>query len=342
MQFRNPRSLMPAVVTLLVAGCGGGGGGGEGGSGEGGAPEAQGLAARNTAEGRWTGQTSSGFRVDAVILEDGQTWGLYSDGDSPVGAVQGSTATAGGNLSATLTEYSLLDDTAADAVFNGTVQEKSTIDATASTGTRLLLSYDVNYERAASNAELAGTYAIGAAGQVTVDSSGQFTWAASAQCTLGGRLSPRPSGRNVFDASLTYSGAACPHANGTSISGVAYLDTASAPARLVALALRPDRVIGFFAIGVRQADPVAQGAGAPAPTPAPAPVPLPAAPPALTPPAPAAPAPPPAPPPQDPDDDDDDDDEDEDDDNNVQRVLGELERRLESLLSGAVVGGTGN
>jgi len=148
MQYRNPRALTPVIVTFLLAGCGGGGSGVEQPTGA--------APAVNAAEGYWIGRTSAENRADILILEDGSTWGVYTDAVDLRGAVQGTSSTEQNRFSATVTEYSFLDNLAPQVTYAGTVAQRSTIEATTSSGRGLLLSYSVSYDQGASPQALAG------------------------------------------------------------------------------------------------------------------------------------------------------------------------------------------
>ncbi len=259
MPCRNFRAQSPVVVMVLLAGCGGGGGGGE--------PAAGVAVAGNTAEGYWSGRTSAGTFADVLILEDGSTWGVYTDAVQLRGAVQGTSRGDESRFSATLTEYSFSDNLAPAFVFSGTVRPRSRIEATTSSGRGLFLDYRTGYDQPASPEVLAGRYQFDGDTVVSIDTAGTLNWTASADCTLTGSASPRPSGKNVFNLALTYVGPGCSHGNGTRITGVAHLDVSTTPARLVALGLRDDRVVGL----VSRAAKLEQSAPAPVPAPAPAP-----------------------------------------------------------------------
>ena len=95
----------------LLAGCGGGGGSDP-------APAPAVPAASNTAEGFWSGRTSSGLFADVLILEDGSTWGVYPTSKAAwrhTGHQQGRP----GRFNATLTEYSFSDTLTPEFAFSG-------------------------------------------------------------------------------------------------------------------------------------------------------------------------------------------------------------------------------
>jgi len=286
MPCRDFRRSSPVVVMVLLAGCGGGGG-----NGGAEAPPPVVAVTGNPVEGYWSGQTADAFGADILILEDGSTWGVYTDTVSVVGAVRGTSGADQGRFSASLIEYSFINNLAPEFAFNGTVRPRTSIDATSTSGRGLALTYRSSYDQATSQQVIAGRYQFDGNTIFSIDTAGTVTWGLSTDCVLTGSARPRPTGKNIFNLALTYVGAGCSHGDGTTVTGVAHVDVASTPARLIALGLREDRVVGLVSRAARLegSPPEPPPAPAPAPTPAPAPSPAPT-------PAPApAPAPTPAP-----------------------------------------------
>jgi len=297
MPCRDFRRSSPVVVMVLLAGCGGGGGA------SGGAEDPAPVLAvtSNPVEGYWSGQTADAFGADILILEDGSTWGVYTDTVKVVGAVRGASSGEQGRFSASLVEYSFINNLAPEFGFNGTVRPRTSIEATSTNGRGLALTYRSSYDQATSQQVIAGRYQFDGNTIFSIDTAGTVTWTVSTDCVLSGSARPRPTGKNIFNLALTYVGAGCSHGDGTNVTGVAHVDVGSTPARLIALGLRDDRVVGLVSRAARlEGSPPEPPPGpAPAPTPAPAPSPTPAPAPAPAPsPAPApAPAPTPPPPP---------------------------------------------
>ena len=65
--------LSALVMPLVLTACGGGGGGGS--------------TVNADAQGYWSGPASTGYTVNAVVLETGETWGIYSSGSTIYGAL---------------------------------------------------------------------------------------------------------------------------------------------------------------------------------------------------------------------------------------------------------------
>ena len=309
MQSRAPLAWSVSFASFLLGACGGGGGGGGVEAPAAGAPSA---VAGNATEGLWTGALPLAPSAVLVVLENGETWGYYSGPDA-YGAMQGTTTTSGTSFSSDLTDHDLLADLRIPVQLTGTATPRTTFDSTAGNGARIVLSYSASYDRPASSADLAGTYQLDPRagstvfkGPLTIDASGGFNLVDNG-CAAAGSAVPRPSGKNVFDLRVLFSGANCILGNGTVASGVALLDTGASPPTLAAMALVPGNAQGFFAFGSKgvPAAPAPPPTAAPAPVtgsgsgaaPAPAPAPTAAPTPAPTPAPTAAPTPAPTPPP---------------------------------------------
>ena len=85
-------------------------------------------------------------------------------------------------------------------------------------------------------------------GTITVQSNGQFSSTTSVGCAITGTATPRPSGKNVFNISVTFGPTPCLLPNGTA-SGVAVIThptaTSSELSVLVTTAAR-DHAAAFF------------------------------------------------------------------------------------------------
>jgi hypothetical protein len=225
------------------------------------------------AQGMYAGKlTSSGYLFNALVLDDGQYWGFYSVQTAnalyPTGFLQGK-GTAGngalsapdvkdfganpaiaGNVNATYVTQSKLDGTV--GVPNGNI-------AFATTG---LDDATYRYNTPAKLSELAGSpQVIGTLGThaMTIADSGVFG-AAAPGCNYSGTLTPRATGKNVFDVSWTFGAGTCP-LSGQTATGVAfsYLLNDGATRQIVIAATNAGRTTGTLAQAL-----VATPAGMPA------------------------------------------------------------------------------
>lgn len=218
------------------------------------------TGAANAAEGFWVGTSSTGYDIGLAILENGETWGLYSSGNVIYGALVGNTATSGNSLSGTGTDYNIPARTATQGSYSGTVTSKSSIAVTTSSGSGFNGTYRSLYDQSPSLTSLAGTYlGYGVSGSsttqylpVTISSSGIVSAGSQALgCIAAGSVTPRASGKNIYNLSVTFTGVNCALGNGTSTTGIAVLDTSVTPSRLYAMALKSDKSDGFIWTGTR-------------------------------------------------------------------------------------------
>ncbi len=247
-------------VSALLAGCGGGGGGGTTTS------TATVTAATATAEGVYTGSTSSGKVFDTVVLEDGTYYAIYGTnstaGLTVTGFVQGQ-GTSGGT---TFTSSNLRDYTYAGQTLSGTLSATYTpavsVSGTVSegggsstfTGT-VPQSSSYAYNAPADINAVSGswsTYTLqGAPAAVTINANGTFS-GLSQGCSFSGTLTPRASGKNIFDVSVIFGPSPCVLANGTASGiGLSYLIANSSTRQLLVAVVDPTRQFGTMLFGQR-------------------------------------------------------------------------------------------
>lgn len=203
-------AVLVMAIAAMVSACGGGGGGGDTASG------AQPAAAN--LQGFWATQDKTAV---ALITPAGETWVITANGYG----VSKLVATENGNsFSATGNYYS--DKAPAAVSGSGTFAAKSKFDATIvhADGSKSAVSavYDVNYDKAASLAAVAGTYIDAKGGLYTVGTDGKIQGAMgrSNGCTISGSVTPDSSGKNFYRLILKEGNeAACPLA-GASFTGV--------------------------------------------------------------------------------------------------------------------------
>ena len=244
--FRLARYSALAAATLLTA-CGGGSSDNDSASST--APP----EVATSAEGFWTGKASTGYDISLAVLDNGETWGVYTSNGVLYGALHGSTTSSNGTLKGSGQEFDLGSGTVASSNYSGTYTSKSKTDIRLSNGSTFAGTYEAAYDQPASLSALAGTYAgygvsTGSPVQaiaITISTSGAISAPPSLGCSASGSVAPRASGKNIFDLRITFSGASCALGNGANVSGVAYYEGGS----LLAMGLLPSQTAGFIFTG---------------------------------------------------------------------------------------------
>jgi len=203
-------------------------------------------------EGFWVGRSSLGADVALTVLENGETWGVYTSGGYIVGALAGSTSVTGRAMSGSGADFNLLNRTVSRGSFVGTFVPQQSISAQLSSGATFSGRYNSLYDQPASLSAAAGTYiGQGVTGWtspqtigVTVSSTGTITMPASLGCSASGTVLPRSSGKNVFNVSVRFQGTTCALGNGATAQGVAFYDAAQRT--LLVLALNSAQTDGFI------------------------------------------------------------------------------------------------
>lgn len=236
--------MLSVVISAALIGCGGGGGGGGG-------------VANADPQGFWTGLSPAGYTVSAVVLDSGETWGIYSSGSTVYGALYGTATTSGNTATITGTDFNFLTNTSAQGTLTGPITARSTMSLSNANGT-IPLTYGTTYDTAATSAGPTGTWSyVGRSGgyslvpaNITINSSGNFTLSQT-NCVTSGSIVPRSGGKNVYNITLTAVGSGCAAGQST-LTGVTYLDTTVTPNKFLALALTPSKNDGLIVIGTKQ------------------------------------------------------------------------------------------
>ncbi len=236
-------SLAASAAAILTA-CGGGGGGGA-------------TASNTDPQGLWAGVTSTGYTVNAAVLDSGETWGIYTSGSTIYGALYGTAASNGSSISITGTNFNFLTNSSSTETLTGTVLAKSAMSLSGN-GIQVPLTYQSSYDTPATAAAATGTWSfVGRSGiyslipgSITVDKDGRFVLNQS-NCITSGSIVPRPGGKNIYNISLSAVGSACAAGN-SSLAGVTYIDTTVTPNKLLALALNTNKNDGLIVIGTKQ------------------------------------------------------------------------------------------
>ena len=242
MKFLN--QFLIAACAGLVA-CGGGGGGGE-------------TVSAGTAEGFWSGTSSNGYNVGLIVLENAETWGLYATGNTVTGAFYGNSTGKGTafSISGSDLDFSTRRLISVSEPTTGTVSQKGKIKAKAYTGVTFDLTYDATYDKPAVLADIVGGYSMTLASlqatennvQTNISSAGDIVLTKD-NCTATGKVTPRSSGKNIFNLSLTLSGANCGSGNGGTVSGIFILDATTTPKSAYFFTLTPTKQDGIIGIG---------------------------------------------------------------------------------------------
>lgn len=264
MSTHNLSLLATAVMTAALLGCGGGGDSSDSGSaGEPSLPSAS-SDAEAVYGGTLTGSTSSHFNM--LILENGDIWSMYGTQTPSMfvvdGFVQGASTASNGTLSSSnLRDFGSIPSAAgtASASYNKVAKTISgTLNASGQTvsftggpipGTLY------NYDTPALVSTVAGAWSLqsltGETIGLTIADSGTFSASTSLGCSFSGSLAPRASGKNVFNAALTFGPSPCP-LPGASASGIALAYAlASGQTQLIFAGTDASRSIGTAAFGTR-------------------------------------------------------------------------------------------
>ncbi len=248
------RLTILASSLLLIAGCGGGGD----------SPATTVPTAEGVYGGTLTGSTSNAFQM--LVLENGDYWTMYGTSTSTIffvnGFVQGSGASSNGTFSSSNARdfgFAPAVSGSVSATYNASTPSISgTVSAPAGTvgfsGGAIAGSL-YNYNTPASVSSISGAWALtelaGSRLALNIAASGAFTASSSDGCNFSGTVTPRPSGKNVFNVALTFGPAPCglPGQAATGIA-VAY-PLSSGATQLVVAAVDGPRTYGAAAVGTR-------------------------------------------------------------------------------------------
>ena len=254
MTFSGGQLSLGILFASALVGCGGGGS-----SSNDPGPTAEGVYG-----GTLTGSSSSAFQM--LVLEDGDFWTLYgvqtTTAFGVAGFVQGSGTSSGGTFtSSSAKDFGFTPALAgtASASFDATAK---TIAGTVSSSGRSvgfnggpIAGSLYNYAAPALLSTISGAWSLTTLANegvaLTVASTGAFTARTSLGCTFSGSFVPRPSGKNVFNVSLTFGPSPCALA-GQPASGIAInYPLASGRSQLVIAGVDAARNIGTAAFGTR-------------------------------------------------------------------------------------------
>lgn len=251
--------LAIALSALTLVACGGGGGD---------EPAAEKAATTPTAEGTYTGTLTGGPNTtfSLILLENGDFWSIY--GTQPgstfnvVGVAQGSgTSSNGTYTSSSAKDFGFVPALAAtvNATYDATAK---TIAGTFSEGGQTInftggppVGSLYNYDTPATLSSIAGAWTTtstsGESVAINVTLAGTFTAVGTSGCNFSGTVTPRASGKNIFNTSMTFGPAPCALPNQTA-SGIAVAyPLISGQTQAVFAQVDSTRSYGAVALGIR-------------------------------------------------------------------------------------------
>jgi len=225
--FKQFKLVLGAAVAATMVACGGGSDSGTT------------TAAAIRADGLWTGLTSTGAVINTLILENNEFWALFGTSQSGYlyvqGFDQGTGTLTGTSFAGSVREY-YPNKSSQTGTFSATltpgVSLNGSVTSTAGTSTFTQVPFNSSlyvYDKPASIADITGTW-NGAfldttSGTVTISATGGVSGTNNG-CSFTGTATPRASGKNVFNVSVTFGAGNCllPGQTATGI-GINYLLT---------------------------------------------------------------------------------------------------------------------
>ena len=212
----------------------------------------------STAEGMWSGVSSTEANVVGFVLNTGVFYFLYTTPYTTIagGVIQGNSSAAGSSFTSSNARDVSFGRGVYPSTISGSFVPQSSLTGVASSqpGTATFaLAYQAQYEQPASTANAAGVYAgTGSTSlgnqQVTLSlgSSGEIVGTAPG-CSFTGTAGPRGT-VNVFDVSIKFGGGSCLFGTAT-LTGIGFYDATLN--RMYTVALNASRTDGFLFIGTK-------------------------------------------------------------------------------------------
>lgn len=184
-----------------------------------------GASSTQSAEGLWSGNTSTGYEVNSLVLENNEFYNIIGRTIGDVFYVvafdYGAAAVNGNTYSTFYREYTA--NSSALGYSTGTVTTNTKISGTVTTVGTTTQNSSVsltpasssfyNYNKSADIGEIAGSWSgsflSGTTATLQISSNGLFSGKDSTGCNASGTITPRSSGKNVFNLS-TVDGVGCP------------------------------------------------------------------------------------------------------------------------------------
>lgn len=263
MQVKSKFALSIVCASALVA-CGGGG------SGAPANPSTPGQA-QGVYSGSFSSSTFNPGKFSSLILDNDEYWTLYglegASGELIVyGLIQGQGAASSGSFSSGNLKDYYYDGTTGSGTLSATYTPGISFSGTVSTLGRSVSfagaapesgSSSYNYNTAATISSITGAWSgtnmSGVTSSYTIAANGTFSGVNQFGCGFSGTVTPRASGKNVFDVALTNNtDVACGIASGLVGRGVALTTLLTGGSRqLIVAVVTNDRAYGSAIFATR-------------------------------------------------------------------------------------------
>jgi hypothetical protein len=250
--------LTMAASIALIAGCGGGGEAET-------TPTTSSATAEGVYGGNLTGSSSPNFQL--LVLENSEFWSIYGTQTTTSFVVRGFLQGPGVSSSGSYASLTARDYGFTPAI-GGVVNASYNASAGTISGTFSSLSLGnvgfsggpiagslYNYNTPALISAVAGSWALGSLSgetiSLTISASGAITARTNLGCSFSGSMIPRPSGKNVFNVTLSFGASPCAFP-GLSATGIAITYPLSNGRRqLIVAGANSGGTLGMAAFGTR-------------------------------------------------------------------------------------------
>ena len=246
------------LASAVLAGCGGGGGGSSSTSGV--------TTSSVAAQGVYQGTTSTGQAFELLVLDDGTYYDLNGTNSGNqfmvTDLIQGTSSINGTSFSSSDMRDFLFNGQTVNGSVSATIVAASSVNGTVTEGTNNVTfsgappaTTTYNYNTAADINTITGSWSLttlqGASSSLAINANGTFSGSSNG-CTYTGMVTPRSSGKNVFNVSVQFGPSPCVLANG-SATGIAlsYPISGTSLTQLLVAAVDPTRTYGTVLFGQR-------------------------------------------------------------------------------------------
>lgn len=243
-----------ALPLVGLSGCGGSGGGGG----------SSAPATQSAAQGVYHGTLSNGASETTILLEDGSFWSMYGVVSGNVFGVMGITTGTGtssnGTFTTSYTDFPAPGNVPIKGSGSGTYTGTTLLGTNTENGQSFTFNlvapqattYDYNAPAniSAVTGSWTGQLLDGGTATVNIQASGALTGTSSRGCSFTGTIAPRPSGKNIFNISVTFGAAPCALPNQTASGIIVTYATGSGTTQLAGGLVTPTKsaASAFFAV----------------------------------------------------------------------------------------------